>query len=287
MRATEKTVWTNTQLSCTYSIILDKCRISNLVSKEQMTEEEMKKIINSQWWHLCNYHAWVGPHGNCIEIPTFNIRGPSFYNNNIMSFYDSQNNIASMGIFLHLNKYICRGLHFHAALTTLPLWNWRPRVGKKLDPLLMIYENLSLSSLVNMTYSWIRSGTMLLQKSRSPLAQNGFNLKAGALQLREPVYLSPLSAFYHTLQQGLMIPYNSLEGTHSSASTKSSGSMKASVMYVIRRSRLVVTTGCLRFLLPLSPWGLRWMTGIERPFFNRKSLSVTDMSSGYLNVRTT
>ena len=42
-----------------------------------------------------------GPHSNCIETPTVNIRGPSFHNI-IMSFYDSWGDIASMGVFLHL-----------------------------------------------------------------------------------------------------------------------------------------------------------------------------------------
>ena len=42
-----------------------------------------------------------GPHCNYIDIPTVSIRGPSFHNI-IMSFYDSKNNIASMGVYLHI-----------------------------------------------------------------------------------------------------------------------------------------------------------------------------------------
>ena len=45
-----------------------------------------------------------GPHCNCIDIPTVNIRGPSFHNI-IMNFYDSLNNIASMAAFLHLHIF--------------------------------------------------------------------------------------------------------------------------------------------------------------------------------------
>ena len=41
------------------------------------------------------------PHCNGIDMPRVNIRGHSF-NNIIMSFYDSSNNIVSMGLFLHL-----------------------------------------------------------------------------------------------------------------------------------------------------------------------------------------
>ena len=41
------------------------------------------------------------PHCNCIDIPTVNIGGPSFYNI-IMSFYDSSKNIKSMGAFPYL-----------------------------------------------------------------------------------------------------------------------------------------------------------------------------------------
>ena len=42
-----------------------------------------------------------GPHCNCIDIPIVNIRGPSFHNI-MMSFYDSENNIASTGAFRNL-----------------------------------------------------------------------------------------------------------------------------------------------------------------------------------------
>ena len=54
------------------------------------------------WSHIS------GPHCNYIDIPTFNIRGPSFHNI-IMSFCDSSNNIASMGVFLHLSKELYGG----------------------------------------------------------------------------------------------------------------------------------------------------------------------------------
>ena len=60
-----------------------------------LPEEEMKRMINSRWWHLCSAYAWVGP------IATVNIRGSNCHNI-IMSFYDSLNNIASTGAFLHL-----------------------------------------------------------------------------------------------------------------------------------------------------------------------------------------
>ena len=54
----------------------------------------------------------------------------------------------------------------------------------------MFYETLSLSHPVNMTYSRTRFGTILGRESRSPLDQNGFNLKAGTLRLRISLFKS-------------------------------------------------------------------------------------------------
>ena len=48
-----------------------------------------------------------GPHCNCTDILTVNITGPSFHNI-IMSFHGSKNNIASMGVFLHLRHIFAR-----------------------------------------------------------------------------------------------------------------------------------------------------------------------------------
>ena len=47
------------------------------------------------WSHMSRAHC------NYIDIPTVAFRGPSFHNI-IMSFYDSYNDISSMGAFLLL-----------------------------------------------------------------------------------------------------------------------------------------------------------------------------------------
>ena len=81
-------------------MIFDQCEILQF-----NTDWEIKRIINLRRWHLCTDHAWVGSIAIILFITTVDIRGPSFHNI-IMSFYDSLNNIESMGVFLHL-IYCC------------------------------------------------------------------------------------------------------------------------------------------------------------------------------------
>ena len=64
------------------------CDVNIWRCQNNKTDEEIKRIINSRWWHLCSDPCMSEIHCNYIDIPTVNIRGPSFHNIT-MNFYDS------------------------------------------------------------------------------------------------------------------------------------------------------------------------------------------------------